>query len=107
MAGYSSASWAIWCARNGRITKDTPPPFISPNTTFGYTPPVDVPPALVVGRQEGARTCFLSYNIGGHPLFSPGDRPRPPALRSRGGPNEPPPGPPGGRANAHSAVPHW
>ena len=26
MAGYSSASWAIWCARNGCITKDTPPP---------------------------------------------------------------------------------
>src|SRR5437763_10029 len=38
MAGYSSASWAIWCARNGCITKATPPPFISPNTTFGYTP---------------------------------------------------------------------
>src|SRR3954471_20143245 len=38
MAGSSSASWAIWCARNGCITKDTPPPFTSPNTTFGYTP---------------------------------------------------------------------
>jgi hypothetical protein len=38
MAGYSSASWAKWCARNGCITKDTPPPFTSPNTTFGYTP---------------------------------------------------------------------
>ena len=38
MAGYSSASWAIWCARNGCITKDTPPPFNLPYTTFGYTP---------------------------------------------------------------------
>src|SRR5512142_1670529 len=27
MAGSSSASWAKWCARNGCITKDTPPPF--------------------------------------------------------------------------------
>src|SRR4051812_32297064 len=38
MAGYSSASWASWCARNGCITKDTPPPFSLPSTTFGYTP---------------------------------------------------------------------
>src|SRR4051794_12983021 len=38
MAGYSSASWASWCARNGRITKDTPPPFNLPSTTSGYTP---------------------------------------------------------------------
>src|SRR6476620_11104680 len=38
MAGYSSAPWAIWCARNGCITKDTPPPFKLPYTTFGYTP---------------------------------------------------------------------
>jgi hypothetical protein len=38
MVGYSSASWANWCARNGCITKDTPPPFTPPNTTFGYTP---------------------------------------------------------------------
>src|SRR5262245_44129206 len=38
MAGYSSASWANWCARNSCITKDTPPPFIPPSTTFGYTP---------------------------------------------------------------------
>src|SRR5690349_4449730 len=38
MAGYSSASLAKWCARNGCITKDTPPPFNLPSTTFGYTP---------------------------------------------------------------------
>jgi hypothetical protein len=38
MAGYSSASWANRCARNGCITKDTPPPFNLPSTTFGYTP---------------------------------------------------------------------
>jgi hypothetical protein len=38
MAGYSSASWAIWCARNGCITKDTPPPFNLPSTTSDYTP---------------------------------------------------------------------
>src|SRR3954447_12269245 len=38
MAGYSSASWASWCARNGCITKDTPPPFNLPSTTSGYTP---------------------------------------------------------------------
>jgi hypothetical protein len=38
MAGYSSASWAKWCARNGCITKDTPPPFDLPSTTSGYTP---------------------------------------------------------------------
>src|SRR3954469_3749265 len=38
MAGYSSASWATWCARNGCITKDTPPPFDLPSTTSGYTP---------------------------------------------------------------------
>src|SRR4051812_2316902 len=38
MAGCSSASWATWCARNGRITKDTPPPFDLPSTTSGYTP---------------------------------------------------------------------
>src|SRR4051812_39543994 len=38
MAGYSWASWAIWWARNGCITKDTPPPFDLPSTTFGYTP---------------------------------------------------------------------
>ena len=40
MAGYSSALWAGWCARNGCITKDTPPPFHLPLTTFGYTPAV-------------------------------------------------------------------
>ena len=38
MAGYSSASWAKWFARNGCITKDTPPPFNLPSTTSGYTP---------------------------------------------------------------------
>src|SRR3954454_22842994 len=38
MAGSSSASWANGCARNGCITKDTPPPFKPPSTTFGYTP---------------------------------------------------------------------
>jgi hypothetical protein len=38
MAGYSSASWAKWCARNGCITKDTPPPFDLSSTTSGYTP---------------------------------------------------------------------
>ncbi|MBV8611233.1 MAG: response regulator, partial [Singulisphaera sp.] len=38
MAGYSSASWANRCARNGCITKDTPPPFNPTSTTFGYTP---------------------------------------------------------------------
>jgi hypothetical protein len=38
MAGYSWASWANWCARNGCITKDTPPPFDLPSTTFGYSP---------------------------------------------------------------------
>jgi hypothetical protein len=42
MAGYSSASWAKWCARNGCITKDTPPPFNLPSTTFGYTPSCDL-----------------------------------------------------------------
>jgi hypothetical protein len=40
MAGCSSASWAKWCARNGCITKDTPPPFDLPSTTSGYTPQV-------------------------------------------------------------------
>src|SRR3954469_236198 len=38
MAGYSSASWAIGVLFSDCITKDTPPPFTSPNTTFGYTP---------------------------------------------------------------------
>src|SRR4051812_32824837 len=38
MAGYSSASWAKWGARDGCITKDTPPPFDLPSTTSGYTP---------------------------------------------------------------------
>ena len=38
MAGYPSASWANGYARNGCITKDTPPPFILPYTTSGYTP---------------------------------------------------------------------
>ena len=38
MAGYSSASWAIGVLCNGCITKDTPPPFNLPSTTFGYTP---------------------------------------------------------------------
>jgi putative transposase len=60
MAGYSSASWAIWCARNGCITKDTPPPFNLPSTTFGYTPDLTdeqwviieplIPPAEPGGR---------------------------------------------------------
>ncbi len=40
MAGYSSASWAKWCARNGCITKDTPPPFTLSYTTSGYTPSI-------------------------------------------------------------------
>src|SRR3954452_1840416 len=38
MAGYSSASLAIGVLFSDCITKDTPPPFTSPNTTFGYTP---------------------------------------------------------------------
>src|SRR5512135_1956629 len=38
MAGDSSASWANRCACNSCITKDTPPPFNPPSTTFGYTP---------------------------------------------------------------------
>src|SRR3954451_20391009 len=38
MAGYSSASWAIGVLFSDCITKDTPPPFTPPNTTFGYTP---------------------------------------------------------------------
>src|ERR687890_575195 len=38
MAGYSSASWAKRCACSDCITKDTPPPFNPPSTTFGYTP---------------------------------------------------------------------
>src|SRR5512135_2364387 len=38
MAGYSSASWAIGVLCSDRITKDTPPPFDLPYTTFGYTP---------------------------------------------------------------------
>jgi hypothetical protein len=38
MAGYSWASWAIGVLLSDCITKDTPPPFTSPNTTFGYTP---------------------------------------------------------------------
>ena len=38
MAGYSSASWAIGELFSGCITKDTPPPFNLPYTTFGYTP---------------------------------------------------------------------
>jgi hypothetical protein len=38
MAGYSSASWAIGVLCNDCITKDTPPPFSLPYTTFGYTP---------------------------------------------------------------------
>ncbi len=29
---------AKWCARNGCITKDTPPPFDLPSTNSGYTP---------------------------------------------------------------------
>src|SRR4051812_38438741 len=37
VAGDSSASWANGCARKGCITKDTPPPFNLPSTTFGYT----------------------------------------------------------------------
>ncbi|MBV8316927.1 MAG: transposase [Planctomycetaceae bacterium] len=41
MAGYSSASWADRCARNGCITKDTPPPFSRPSTTFSYTPDIN------------------------------------------------------------------
>ena len=49
MAGYSSASWAKWCARNGCITKDTPPPFNLPSTTSGYTP---VSPDLATVRGE-------------------------------------------------------
>src|SRR3954469_11278579 len=38
MAGYSSASLAIGVLFSDCITKDTPPPFTPPNTTFGYTP---------------------------------------------------------------------
>jgi hypothetical protein len=38
MAGYSSASWAIGELLSGCITKDTPPPFNLPSTTFGSTP---------------------------------------------------------------------
>src|SRR4051794_19034610 len=38
MAGKFWASWAIGGARNGCITKDTPPPFDLPSTTSGYTP---------------------------------------------------------------------
>src|ERR1700712_1200941 len=41
MAGYSSASWAIGVLFSDCITKDTPPPFTSPNTTFGYTPALE------------------------------------------------------------------
>jgi transposase InsO family protein len=38
MAGDSSASWANGVLFSDCITKDTPPPLTSPNTTFGYTP---------------------------------------------------------------------
>jgi LacI family transcriptional regulator len=38
MAGYSSASWAIWCARNGCITKDTPAAFRPPVNDFWLYP---------------------------------------------------------------------
>src|SRR5262249_25277318 len=38
MAGYSSALRADWCARNGCITKNTPPPSQLIYTTLGYTP---------------------------------------------------------------------
>src|SRR3954453_22488425 len=44
MAGYSWASWAIGVLLSDCITKDTPPPFTSPNTTFGYPP---------LGQSEG------------------------------------------------------
>src|SRR3954470_2239738 len=49
MAGYSSASWAIGVLFSDCITKDTPPPFTSPNTTFGYTPVEKVLPDLRPG----------------------------------------------------------
>jgi hypothetical protein len=42
MGGYSSASWAIGELFSDCITKDIPPPFNLPSTTFGYTP---APPA--------------------------------------------------------------
>src|SRR5262245_34298942 len=66
MAGYSSASWANWCARNGCITKDTPPPFKLPYTTFGYTPPqfVHILRQAEVGEKTIGQLCRDPGNSG-------------------------------------------
>src|SRR5512135_3017896 len=71
MAGDSSASWADRWARNGCITKDTPPPFSRPSTTFGYTPSMDRLARNVddlrriVQRetQRGVRVQFVKENL--------------------------------------------
>src|SRR4051795_4425338 len=98
MAGYSSASWAIGVLFSDCITKDTPPPFTSPNTTFGYTPtrkgPLAVAPVFLKNPDRIAGLlCILVWalmvlalierqvrgTLGGKPLYGlyPENRPSP------------------------------
>src|SRR3954447_21696568 len=63
MAGYSSASWAFGVLFSDCITKDTPPPFTSPNTTFGYTPATFGVAYSVSGLKDLLRRIGASYTV--------------------------------------------
>src|SRR4051812_18189565 len=71
MAGYSSASWAIGVLFSDCHTKDAPPPFTPPNTTFGYTPSPS--------GQGSDGTDGDALDAGG----GPGDAPRPGVVPQR------------------------
>src|SRR3954463_4695025 len=62
MAGYSSASWAIGVLFSDCNTKDTPPPFAPPNTTFGYPPAVRQVERLV----RGGHTEVVDGDLSGY-----------------------------------------